>query len=495
MEAALQTYHYTYPLHQRHEPEKTVLYEAISQNWKTFLGNLETDPESFGIPKYVKNEMKAYLKCGLLQHGFLRVHCESCQKERLVAFSCKKRGFCPSCGGRRMSETAARLNDHVFPEVNIRQWVLSLPMPLRYWLSSNPKLISSVLEILIRALKQFHLRKVKGIGFKRLETGSVTFIQRFGSALNLNIHFHILFLDGVYSKNNDDANPTFHPLPAPTDKEIKNLVEWLATRITRHLKRKGYLNDNAAEAHESDELSTEKNSLIAACVAASIQNKIALGNRAGHYVRKIGVHPLEAKITGYRSAAINGFSLHGGVSIKAKDRHQLERLIRYVARPSVALERLKWTSDGNLTYQLKRAFSDGTTHILFSPMELMEKLVALIPQPKIHLIRYHGVLAPHAKWRSLIVPKQIQEPLATTNDSEKKASRSKRISWAELLKRVFNIDVSTCSTCQGKVKVVAAILEIRVIEKILNHLKLPTKPPFIHPARAPPDSDSYFDTF
>ncbi len=236
-----QSLHSTY---QRHEPEKTVLYEVVSKNWETFRAWLEADPDSPGIPKYVRKEFEAYLKCGVLQYGFLRVQCESCKDERLVAFSCKKRGFCPSCGGRRMAEIAARLNDRVFPEVNIRQWVLSLPMPLRYWLSANPKLVTSVLEILMRGLRRFYSKKARRLGLKKVDTGAITFVQRFGSALNLNVHFHILFLDGVYSKNPKEEKPSFHSLPAPTDEEIRDLVEMLASRITRHLKRKGYLKEN-----------------------------------------------------------------------------------------------------------------------------------------------------------------------------------------------------------------------------------------------------------
>lgn len=391
-----------------------------------------------------------------------------------------------------MSETAARLSDHVLPKVPVRQWVLSLPMPLRYWLASNPKLVTSVLEILMRTLRRFYRRKGKKAGVVDPQTGAITFVQRFGSALNLNVHFHLLFLDGIYSPCMEES-PMFHPLPSPSDEEIRELVQTLALRITRHLKRKGYLRETEDQAGEGEDPLAEKSSLLASCVAASIQNKVAMGERAGKYVRKLGVHPIEAEVTGYRSAAVNGFSLHGGIRVAAEEREKLEHLIRYVARPAVALERLEWASQGNLIYKLKKSFSDGTTHVLFSPMELMEKLAAIIPQPKIHLVRYHGVLAPHAALREHVVPKK--EELTTTTETEKKESSSKRISWARLLKRVFDIDISTCSVCQGKVKVIAAILERSVIRKILKHLGLPLDPPTIASARAPPEPALVFDPF
>ncbi len=187
-------------------------------------------------------------------------------------------------------------------------------------------------------------------------------------------------------------------------------------------------------------------------------------------------------MTGHRSAAVKGFSLHGEVTVGIQERDKLERLIRYVARPSVALERMDLTDSGQVIYRLKKSFSDGTTHVLFSPMGLIEKLVALVPRPRVHLVRYHGILAPHAASRSQVVP--IRE--------HKSISKSKRMSWAQLLKRVFDVDVSVCFSCQGNVKIIAAILERAVIIKILTHLKLPTYPPTIAAARAPPQASVFF---
>jgi hypothetical protein len=83
----------------------------------------------------VERELRAFLKCGILAHGFVRVHCDACGCDRLGALSCKERGFCPSCGGRRMAETAAFLVDQVLPRAPVRQWVLSLPIELRYRLA------------------------------------------------------------------------------------------------------------------------------------------------------------------------------------------------------------------------------------------------------------------------------------------------------------------------------------------------------------------------
>ena len=104
------------------------------------------------VARFVEREMRAYLECGVLADGFLRVHCDACGHDRLVAFSCKSRGFCPSCGGRRMADMAADLVDHVLPEVPVRQWVLTLPYPLRYRCAWNARLTTEVLRCFLRAV-------------------------------------------------------------------------------------------------------------------------------------------------------------------------------------------------------------------------------------------------------------------------------------------------------------------------------------------------------
>ncbi len=139
------------------------------------------------MPGYVEQEFEDYLKCGRLEQGFLRVRCDTCHAEHLVAFSCKRRGFCPSCGARRMADSAALLVDEVFPEQPVRQWVFSVPYPLRFLFASRPDIMGQVLGIVYRCIAT-HLIKKAGFSRKRAQTGAVTLIQRFGSALNLNMH-------------------------------------------------------------------------------------------------------------------------------------------------------------------------------------------------------------------------------------------------------------------------------------------------------------------
>jgi len=122
-------------------PEDTLLHQTVREQLETFLSRARQLDHP--VPRFVEREFRAYLECGVLAHGFLRLHCDACGCDRLVPFSCKGR-FCPSCGGRRMADTAAHLVDRVLPEVPVRQWVLSLPFALRYRLAYDAPLTGHI---------------------------------------------------------------------------------------------------------------------------------------------------------------------------------------------------------------------------------------------------------------------------------------------------------------------------------------------------------------
>jgi hypothetical protein len=194
-----------------------------------------------------------------------------------------------------------------------------------------------------------------------------------------------------------------------------------------------------------------------------------------------------------RCATIAGFSVHANVGIPGQDRMRLERLCRYAGRPPVATERLSRLSGGKLLYRLKRRWRDGTTHLIFEPLELLEKLAALVPPPRFHLVRYHGVLAPSAAWRELIVPEsETADVMMHTNCSAagkqslmdntgkagvKRGCRPRNYSWAELMRRVFSVDVLRCDHCGGRMRIIAASHPPEAIRKILECLGLPSRPP------------------
>ncbi len=203
--------------------------------------------------------------------------------------------------------------------------------------------------------------------------------------------------------------------------------------------------------------------------------------------------PREATARQPLCADIDGFNLHAAVRVEAHERKRLEQLCRYITRPALSDERVQLNAAGQVELKLKTPWRDGTTHLVMSPLEFMQRLAALVPRPRLHLIRFHGVLAPNAKLRALVVPQGRAQPEAATEaaaatecEAETVRARPHRISWARLLKRVFDIDMQHCPNCGGgELKIIAAILERPVIEKILMHLGLQAQPPPKTQAREP----------
>jgi hypothetical protein len=189
---------------------------------------------------------------------------------------------------------------------------------------------------------------------------------------------------------------------------------------------------------------------------------------------------------------VDGFSLHAGVATKSHERKKLERICRYIARPPVAEKRLSLTRNGMVRYQLKTPYHDGTTHVIFEPLDFISKLAALVPKPRVNLTRFHGVFAPNSKHRALVTPagRGKDSKVKAIDDSQDRTPDERRASmnWAQRLKRVFDIDVETCAQCGGGVKVIACIEDPVVIKKILDHLEKQAVPEQgqLPQSRAPP---------
>ena len=209
------------------------------------------------------------------------------------------------------------------------------------------------------------------------------------------------------------------------------------------------------------------------------------------------------------------------MAVPAHDRERLEKLCRYAGRPAIAESRLSLLPDGRVSYELKRRWKDGTRHVVLEPQVLIERLVALVPRPRKHLVTYHGVLAPAAGLRSRIVPRVVEEAegegcqhaaaggiggeaviedVATSrvlprrvvpHAPGKRRRAGRRYSWAELLKRVFLIDALVCPRCGGKRKLLAAIHDPNSIRRVLEAVGLSSDVPVLAAARGPPEGDEW----
>jgi hypothetical protein len=249
-------------------------------------------------------------------------------------------------------------------------------------------------------------------------------------------------------------------------------------RVCRLLRRRGF-DASAADLSRPDPVADES-PMLAGISSASIQGWIALGPRARARVWRVGEEPDAPWVLSShpRHAHIAGFDLHANVAVPAADRARLEQLCRYLLRPRVAQERLRRMGDDRILLTLKTPWADGTRHLIFAPMELLEKLAALTPRPRINLILYHGVLAPHARWRARVVAYGALPGTAATapnlggdsGDDGASPPQPRHWAWANLMRRAFDLDVLACPRCGGRLRLLGTIEDPVAIRAILDHL-------------------------
>jgi hypothetical protein len=390
-----------------------------------------------------------------------------------------------------MAESAALLVDDILPEAPVRQWVLSFPYALRFLFATRPAVMGRVLGIVYRTLATHQIRKA-GHCHRSARTGAVTLIQRFGSALNLNIHFHMLLLDGVYAGGH--GQPRFQRVKAPDRVELEQLVHAISERTGRYLERQELLVRDMDNSYLALEPADE--TALAGVLGSSITYRIAVGPDQGRKAFSLQTLPPQGSLEEHsdRVAKVAGFSLHAGVAAARHERQKLVRLCRYVTRPAIAERRLSLTPAGAVRYQLKTPYRNGTTHVIFEPLDFIARLAALVPRPRVNLTRYHGVFAPNSKHRALVTKAGrgwgAKRKASDEVGEETPAACRAAMSWAQRLKRVFGIDIETCSACGGAVRIIASIEDPVVIRKILAHIgeEAPGREVLRLPEpRAPPD--------
>jgi hypothetical protein len=354
-----------------------------------------------------------------------------------------------------------------------------------------------VLGVFVRALLGFEQRRARVLGV-RGRAGAVTAIQRGGSALNTNVHFHTLVAEGVFEERPDGSH-RFVPLrEPPSDVEVARLLAAVRGRIVRLLRRHDIDLEGGFDDGRSDPLGLES-PVLPQVQGASVLGRVATGPRAGQRVVRLGSDSTAPVVTtgGPRHAHIEGLDLHANVAVRAGENDRLEHLCRYILRPPVAQDTLELTPDGKVLLHLRRPWRDGTRAICFEPSEFLEKLAAMIPRPRINLLIYHGAFAPRGRCHSgpVVVEDAPSRATAPANGSPGAAPeagatpaayvRPRYFAWADLLRRVFAIDILACPDCGGRLRLLATIAERAVVEKILMHLGLPADPPCPSPARTP----------
>ena len=470
----------------RRRPDQTVLYRVVREHAeRLFEQARERSASGYGYPAHVENEFRRYLECGILSHGFVRVHCAGCGRDEVVAFSCKGRAVCPSCVGRRMADTAARLVDERLPEAGYRQWVFSFPYRLRVALASDGALWSEVLRACVRKVFAFQRKRARARGVKKGKSLGLCFAQRFGSLLQLNPHGHAVVPDAVWSDDGGGALAAC-ALEAPTEPELQAVALQIVKAVLRVVRRAAERADD-----EDDDAAAMWTTLAeAAAATAGPRARSSEGRRTR----------LAAQI----QTELGVFSIHAGTSVRAGDRAGLERLLRYGARPALAHRRLSVTASGKVCYRLRKPYYTGQTEVVLEPVAFLRRLAALVPPARQHQVRYYGLLSSQARDRERLaelVPGAASDDDDAAGDERDaddvthrgRASPAYRVRWAKLLARVFRHQVLCCPHCGARRAIVAAITDRDVATAILSHLGLPTDAPELAPARAPPQTEMFGD--
>jgi hypothetical protein len=269
--------------------------------------------------------------------------------------------------------------------------------------------------------------------------------------------------DGVFAR--DERGVRFVPLGPPADSELETILRRAVIRLRSLLRPRS----EALEMEQPDALASAQSEALLLPAASSP----------------------DPPRRGRHSAFLEGFSLHAGVHLHANDREGLEKLCGYGARPPLSLERLSALPDGRLAYRLKRPLPGGREILVLQPTELLRRLATLVPPPRRHLVRYHGVFAPNSAWRAEIVPRPPQaravggqsaqpepspaaaalspfEPAPPDPGAGRSAPVQTRMPWSELLLRVFREDLLQC-LCGGRRVVLAFVNDDTVVKKILEH--------------------------
>ena len=394
------------PAYMPRRPTETVLHQLVRANLESFLAYARANYDG-GLPRYVEQEFRAYIRCGDFSQGFSRAHCDSCGHDLLVAFSCHGRSICPSCCGRRMANVAAHLVDRVLPDVPVRQYVLTLPYALRRLAAFKADVLKALARIFVEAVFARYRSRAGCDGIESPQCGSVNFVQRFGS-LNLHVHFHLLALDGVFARD-ARGGLVFHPAGAPTATDLEAIVARTARRSIAWLRKRGYIDDSPLEARSNEE---PAQTALDACAA------IAMGRGNVSTLPRDGTqddgHGAAEERPDKPALAVerDGFNVHAGVRIEAGDDLGRERLARYGARPPLSLERLRRLPGGRVAYRLKYVDRGrrGKNRVM-TGIEFMARLAAIIAPPRYPLVRFAGVLAPRSAWRREVVP-EPREPRA-----------------------------------------------------------------------------------
>ena len=368
----------------------------------------------------VDEQVRRYLDCGLFENGFARIRCPDCHSEYLLAFSCKTRDLCPSCAAKRGAATAALLAEDVLEQVGHAQWVFVMPKMLRPYFLHHRELLG---QLALAAWQTVRELMVAAVGDEELRPGMVAVVQTAGDLGNWHPHVHALVSRGGWTRS----------------------WEWVPV---------AYVDVHAAEL------------LFRHKVIRLLQDEGLLS---------------EERTRLLLSWRHTGFSVHNGVRVEPEDEGSLERLARYILRPPISLERMTWDGGGEVRYRRKAGHDTGARSSVsrleaFDPADFLARVIMHVPEPRRHLVRYYGAYSNASRGRRRREIQGDDQPQSrgacceADRDDAAPDARTLRRRWAEMIKRVYEVDPLLCPRCGAEMKIIAFIIDQEVVGKILRRL-------------------------
>lgn len=447
-------------------PQETPFLDIIRDYYAPYIADRERKGRD--VPWYVKKTFEGAMECGDINLGSATFACANCGLEVELPFSCWQRGVCPSCLHRRMRDRGEFIVENVIGDAPTRQWVHTFPRPLRSYLAFDPGLTSVLLSQflgIVFALLRRKARREVGNRFGKMDPGSMSTIQRWSSFLDLNVHFHCLVTDGVFYRDPVTDRVTFHRVAAPTPAEITEVARKMCRRTCRRLARRGMW-----EPLRDPRVGSASGSMF---------GRISLGKRKtsrSRVVRFIGNATTEETDDPEEVDGAEPFDVFAGEATVEGDRKALRGLVEYALSPPFTYEQVSRGEGGLVHFRLKRPRRDGATHRVFKPLEFMQTLATLIPRPRLHTTRFHGVYARRHAFRKEVVPATAAAEAESDEKSESNAYGDLKIALAEVSRRMFARD-GRCPECQQPMLLKELVTETMVFRNGSRTPRTGTDPP------------------
>lgn len=400
-------------------PERTVLYRVLFHYFDRFLAEYEGRFEKeYGFFRpIIKDVVERYLDCGNPRCGFARIRCPDCGEERLLMFSCRTRGFCPSCHAKRLEEWGEWMREALLLDVPHRQVVFTIPRMLRIFFKYNRKLLGELCLCALRTL----IRYFELVAGKDVMPGVIAAIQTFGTRINFHPHLHFLVTEGGV-----DVTGVFHKIPRIDD---SRLAELFAREVLGFLVHKKLLSPEWAQ-----------------------------------------------RLLSWRHTGFNVHSL-----VRAKTRHEAERVGKYMLRPLLSLERLSLDErEGRVRYRYGKEAKETER---MDYLEFIARVTSHIPDKGQVTVRYYGLYANAHRGKV----KKASLGLSPLRILQEELRPIPSKGWAEMIRKVYEVDPMLCPECGGKMCVIAFLTDYAVVDRIIAHLKLtffaekPPPPHIAHP--------------